>query len=606
MPLSERAQRWFESKWLALHLAILAMLLCLPALNLGLQVDDNFHKVAISDPPILPEWQRTAFSLFEFFTADDQARRDAIVKGAAPWWTSDDLVLSFARPLTGITHWIDHRLWPDHPWLMHLQSLLWFAAAIFAATAFFRRIMSPPWIAGLAALIFAIDDGHGIPAVWIANRNAVIAVFFCLLSLIAHDRWRRDGFKPGLYLSPIALLAGLLSNEGAASTCAYLAAYALFIDKGAIKSRLLSLTGCATVAATWLFTYKALGYGAKGSWVYVDPGGDFLGFLSAVFHRAPLLLAGQLGFPADLNIILSLHSQLIFLIEAWVILVTVTAISWPLLRHDRVARFFVFGAVLAVLPACSTFVATRLLFYVSIGGAGFLALLLRHLFQTTGGYVQELTHRAAAYVLIVLHFVISPIALVLAAETIKTVGTYVSGAASSLPSEPGIENQIFFVVSSPSAFIATHGPLHQLVVGERVPDRLIVLGTGIHQSEVSRPTSQTLVIRPDRGFLAPHGTPSTTAPKNMDLLYAFQLFDYLYADKRPWREGPYIDLEGIEVSILELTEDQRPAAVSFRFPKKLDDESYRWLVWNDGVFVEFELPGVGGHIIVPAVTFGNL
>jgi len=77
---------------------------------------------------------------------------------------------------------------------MHLQSLLWFAGAVVAAAVFYRRLLLPVWVAGLAALLFAIDDAHGMPAVWLANRNASIGVFFGLVALIAHDGWRRDGW----------------------------------------------------------------------------------------------------------------------------------------------------------------------------------------------------------------------------------------------------------------------------------------------------------------------------------------------------------------------------------------------------------------------------
>jgi hypothetical protein len=42
-------------------------------------------------------------------------------------------------------------------------------------------------------------------------------------------------------LGPLALLLGLLSNEGAVAACTYLFAYALFIDKGTPRKRALSL-----------------------------------------------------------------------------------------------------------------------------------------------------------------------------------------------------------------------------------------------------------------------------------------------------------------------------------------------------------------------------
>jgi len=120
---------------------------------------------------------------------------------------------------------------------MHLHSLAWLGAVVVVATLFYRRMFAAAWIAGLAALLFAVDDAHGFPAVWLANRNALIGVFFGLLTLIAHDRWRRDGWWMGAVLAPLAFLLGLLSKESAVATGAYLVAYALFLDRGRWAAR---------------------------------------------------------------------------------------------------------------------------------------------------------------------------------------------------------------------------------------------------------------------------------------------------------------------------------------------------------------------------------
>ena len=128
---------------------------------------------------------------------------------------------------------------------MHLHSLVWFGATVVVATWFYRRMLPCAWVAGLAGLLFAVDEAHGLPAVWLANRNTLLGVFFGFLTLIAYDLWRRDQRWMGAILAPLTLLLGLLAKESSAATGAYLLAYALFLDRGRWVGRLGSLVPCA-------------------------------------------------------------------------------------------------------------------------------------------------------------------------------------------------------------------------------------------------------------------------------------------------------------------------------------------------------------------------
>ena len=248
---AEKLRGWLQNRYLHWHLAVLAMLLCAPSLWLGLQLDDEFHRAALAQPE-LPQISRSWAELFVFIEGDEAMNRLAINMGFLPWWTHEGLRIAFFRPLTGLTHFLDYRVWPDFPWLMHLQSLVWLGGVMAAATFFYRRMLGFTWIAGLAALLYAVDDAHGLPAVWLANRNALIGIFFGLLTLIAYDRWRRDGWWIGAILAPLTVLLGLLAKESTLAIFAYLIAYALFLDRGRWIARLCSLLPCAVIGALWL------------------------------------------------------------------------------------------------------------------------------------------------------------------------------------------------------------------------------------------------------------------------------------------------------------------------------------------------------------------
>src|SRR5437879_2213784 len=115
---------------------------------------------------------------------------------------------------------------------MHLHSTLWMALLAIVVAAFYRRIFGATWTAGLAAILYAIDDGHGFTVGWLANRCSVMATTFGIAALVAHDRWRRNAWRPGAVLGPLALVAALLSSEEAVGLCGMLAAYTIAIDDG--------------------------------------------------------------------------------------------------------------------------------------------------------------------------------------------------------------------------------------------------------------------------------------------------------------------------------------------------------------------------------------
>ena len=69
---------------------------------------------------------------------------------------------------------------------------MWIAAVLYRRL-FGREGRGALWAAGLAALLYALDDAHSLSTAYLANRNALLATFFGLLSLYCHVRWRDDG-----------------------------------------------------------------------------------------------------------------------------------------------------------------------------------------------------------------------------------------------------------------------------------------------------------------------------------------------------------------------------------------------------------------------------
>jgi hypothetical protein len=208
----------------------LALLLALPSIFSPFFIDEHMQTSKWK------AWQQgTAQSsrhiLNDYFVFIGSEERQREMESLGVWWMAPDLKIAFWRPLAAATHVADHYLWPGKLALIHLHTLLWLAALLIALHRLLRRFLAPG-IANLALALYAWDDARGMVLSWIANRHALIAGCFGLCVLIAHDRWRRDGWRAGALLAPALLGLGLLSSEMAVATVAFLVAHALWVDCG--------------------------------------------------------------------------------------------------------------------------------------------------------------------------------------------------------------------------------------------------------------------------------------------------------------------------------------------------------------------------------------
>src|SRR5689334_12601814 len=158
----------------------LALVLSSPSLFTGLCADDYIHELMMREHAGIAGFAFHPFDLFAFANGDPVRTHQLIDEGVFPWWSDPGVVLAFLRPIASATHYLDHLLWPDQPVLMHVQSLVWFALLLGVVGAVYRRFMRAPWIAGLALLLYAIDDARATTVAWLANRNALVVLTLAL------------------------------------------------------------------------------------------------------------------------------------------------------------------------------------------------------------------------------------------------------------------------------------------------------------------------------------------------------------------------------------------------------------------------------------------
>ena len=568
-------------------LAALAVLLTLPSLGAGLMLDDYYLQWAVRGsrdyPGIVPGW----FDLWRFFDGDPH-RTDRLMDLGLPWWTFREIKAAFWRPVAAATHVVDFRLWPDHVVLMHAHSLLWFALLVACVAMFYRKIMGPVWVAGLAGLLYAVDHTHSFPVAMLANRNAVLATLFGVLALAAHERWRRNRWTFGAVAGPVLLAASVLSAEAGVATCAYLLAYAAFLDGGTRRGRFAALLPYLAVVAVWQVFWHVLGYGVYGvEEQYNPPTADPLGFAALIVQRAPLYLLGQWALPpAETHILLGTAGKLWLWAGGVIVLILLAVLLYPLCRRSRTARFWAAGMLLAVVPICATAPMNRQLFFVGLGAMALLAQFLQDVFSPDRRPSARSPRRVAlvcvAGVFILIHLVIAPIGLAVVSKYPLGPKSVLAGLHNVPGMGPSVAGQDLILVNHPLPFHLLPMLVGRVATGQPVPRHTRVLASSWSQVQIHRPDERTLVIRPAGGFLA-------------------DLFGRLLRNPRhPMSLGEQVRLTGMTVTVTELTADGGPAEARFQFAVPLEDPSLLWVQWTEGAFRPFAPPPVGQTVTLPA------
>lgn len=567
-----------ERPFAARLVLLISLTFMLPSLNTGLAADDYVHQLMLDAKPRLSGFVRAPLDIFRF-TGE---RYSPLLRddGVFTWWDDMHAKLAFFRPVSALTHWLDHAWFADLPWLMHLHSLLWGAVLMLGVLALYREILPSRFSCTLAFALYALDDARAWFVSWVAARNATVATAFSVWAIYLHVRHRKGTLAAGVWLAPLSLALGLCSGEGAIATYGYLFGYALFVEKDPLMVRMVRLWPYAFLLIGWRVLYRYLDYGVFGSSLYADPINDPLAYLMHVLERAPVLVATQVGGPwSDTWTSLFVFPALrvvfysVFLCGS----ALVVWFAWPYVRREPVLRFCLVGSALSVLPACAVFPADRLLTWIAIGACPVLAAVIEPLLCGRAMAIPHprLSHVAPAlgFLLVFSNLVLAPLLIPSRARGNIAMRDILGRADAGVPRDESIRDKTVMFVNPPAVPLASYIPITRAALDEPRPRAQRLLATATTELTVTRTGERTLRLAPRGGFLQNPASKLLWSPSS-----------------RPFHAGEHIAFGDDDVKIEAITPDARPLRVEITFAHPLEDPSYLWLSWQDVTYVPFFRP----------------
>ncbi len=635
-------KRLLEHRYLPVMLAIGAIVVMLPAWKTGLMADDLVQRAVELRPGQLPVRLRDTGmppdsgsfgtvlrDLFPGLGRDSRSIAQAKNYGLLPWWAPDDLKLGLWRPLTASTHWLDYRLFPGSPALMHAENIAWFAAIVFLITVIYRKVMEPAaavrfgafggasvpasrlvsslaspnctttgpgWAAGLAALLFLLDGNTYFPVMFVANRGFVLSLFFGLLCFYEHHQWRSARSRSALVLSILFLALSLFANEGGASTFAFILAYALVLEPGSFRRRALTVLPTILVIVLWRAIYNLAGFGVFHVGLYVDPANEPLEFARVVIPRAAALLGGQLtGVAPDVLFAIkpSLHPTVIALYGVSVFAALVVFLPW--VRRDKIAAFWFAVTLLAAIPAATVAPLSKNLGFVAVGAYGLIASFMAALVARPSPLPERLAYRVPAWIACILLMLIHvPGAIAGRVLTVEAInfGSNAMRYFINVDSLPGAENKNVIVINAPCSFALAYAAFYKAYYHQPLPRTLRTLVPGCTGFDVQRTDDKTLVIQsraPDI-FACDDVGP-------VHFAYVFSACNMAIGVPKS-KKGDQHVLDHLTVEVLESNAADVATRVAFRFDTSLDSPDFHWLWWDWQAFAyePFKMPAVGQSV----------
>lgn len=562
-------------------LYIVLTLLIVPSLWCGFIADDHFHGTRLLAPDYLPATEDASlFSMFSVSDGDSQSNVALADKGLMPWWIHPQFRFQLLRPLAEITHWVDYKLWPETPFMMHLHSMIWLVAMLWMVLLFLRKFVVDSQIVNTAFVLFAVSANLSQVIIWLASRNTIMAATFGIAAVLLHVKSRETGqFNYRVY-ALMAFAAALASSEFGLGASTWLFAWTVMLDQGRLYRKCFRLLPYGLLMAGWAIIYVSYGHGTEYSDFYIDPVHNPMGYALALLERVPKVLFLSLtGLPPAFLGSLQVGGI------GWIICVGFTALFfWLIKSYLRKPEwlYLLLGAMLSILPIAAGPSGGRTTAFVALGLLPMVALLFKswitHTFNTRLALYQ---HRAIAWPLLFLALLGVLVTPASAALYRYNDHKNVLVPALNLPITEADADKNIVLLNPNSIFFAMMYPNYRVNRQLPLSQSLYSLASGQRDMMIKRDSETSLLVTPEGGFMV-----------------ETQAF-FVRPKENRFNPGDVVELGYMMVEPLSFTDDGRPLSIRFSFLSSVESDSIRILQCDQLQYLPFDIPEIGQTVTIP-------
>jgi len=621
MPAPDRERSLHRHGALVWTLFVIAIALTIyaPALSAGYLADD-VYQIALHDGLLGP---RSPWSLYSLYVEDPVTTAAHMQRGSLPWWTVPEFRFVQLRPLSSALIDLDHTLRPRDAFAHHLHSAAWLVATLVTAHLALRRATSST-IAGLALLVYAIDETFGWTLAWIANRCSMVAATFAFAALAVHQRRVEDHAKRWWWIELGLWLLAFAAGEYALCGLAYVLAFTLVGRRDPWRRRARALLPAGVAFVAFVCLYLAIEAGVSGATSYVDPLAHPLEFIVACTDRIPRML-GEIGLalPGESDRLLIRYegsailtammamagidseAQLVVAHARMVVvaLVVVLVPAWLLARRHlsaterRAVAWTMLGSLGALVPLSAILPSTRALALAALGPAMLVSSLAVASVRAWRARPHTISPRLRATLLTLLagalllqHTIVDAFWARIQIAGIRSTGrSYARFHENAATRELDLAGKHVVVIAAPGLVTGLHGLWMMHLLGRPMPATWHVLAMGERRLLVRRFDERTLEV--STLARAMHDQPQETLfrPPSAAL-----------------RTGDEIDLRLFRARIVHERENQGIDAVHFTFDRPPEDPSLVFLVAGPEGLEPFGWPALGRSVVLAPPTLPGL
>ena len=401
----------------------------------------------------------------------------------------------------------------------------------------------------------------------------------------------------------------LLASEMGLVTFAYLFAYLLVLDRDKWLGRVKRIVPFVLITVVWRLGYTGLGYGARGTLLYIDPILNPVDFITQMLTRIPVLLFSAVVLPvADLLLAFSPQALAVAAAVFLIPLGLLVLAAYPVLKTHRTSAFWAIGLLGAVIPLVAGIPQSRNLGLVSLGVMALAGQLLVDVAtaRKPGPLTtfQRILLRITIPLLLILYLIVSPL-LVISNPASTRTSAEAQASAADFGSAPELAEQHLYVINPPGVLSFMGGLFQRLFADEPFPVSINYLSSGFAPVRIERVDAQTIIVTPEGGYTPQPGPvvdDKTGMVTQVHLENVYRALDgFHYNPRNPMQVGQTVALSEVTAKVTEMTEDGRIAQAAFTFDRPLEDNRYVWLLWNDttSAYSRVQMPPVGESRVYP-------